>query len=148
MSGNAVARQVRALYRIIDGLHRRFPHRKFTLDGLLLGSLGEVYAEQTYALKPLPGGTKAHDARKGRRLVQIKTTQRAAIMIGEKPEYLIALLLHDDGSFEEIYNGSGTRVWNETKGRSRPKNGLFHVSVSKLRKLQEEAAARERFPNA
>ena len=148
MHEKIVATHVRSLYKIIHKLHQQFPHRKFILDGLLLGSLGEVYAEATYGLKPLPPGTKAHDATKGGRRIQIKTTQRNAIMIGEKPEYIIALQLQPNGTFIELYNGKGARVWNETKGRKRPKNGLFYISISKLTKLQVEAHYHERIAKA
>jgi hypothetical protein len=93
-------------------------------------------------------GTKAHDARKGSRLVQIKTTQRKAIMIGEKPECLIALQLSEKGEFRELYNGRGGRVWQLTAGRKRPKNGLCHVSAASLERLTREVRPSERIAAA
>jgi hypothetical protein len=73
---------VRQLYEITAKLHELYPHRNFTPDGILLGSLGEILAEYHYSLSPLNIGTKYHDYSIDGLLVQIKTTQRSSIQIG------------------------------------------------------------------
>ena len=65
-----------SLYRIVDCLEVMFPGRRFTPDGHLVGSIGEVLAARTFGVELLPGCAPDHDARTddGPR-VQIKFTQ-------------------------------------------------------------------------
>lgn len=51
------------LYTAADGLERIFPGRKFTLDGHLVGSIGEVVAAYMFDLTLNPASTQGHDAR-------------------------------------------------------------------------------------
>lgn len=53
---------VRDLYKLVHRLEGLFPGRRFTLDGHLVGSLGEVMAAQRYALELLPASAEGHDA--------------------------------------------------------------------------------------
>lgn len=135
---------VRSLYEITARLNQLHPHRNFTLDGILVGSLGEVLAEYHYGLSPLDTGTKCHDCCIGDHNVQVKTTQRDAIQIGEPCEHLIALKLLPDGTVEEIFNGPGHLVWNLVKDKPLPKNGLYAVRVTKLRAIMTTVPASER----
>ena len=54
----------RELYGIINGLQAEYEDydRHFTLDGHLIGSIGEVYAAKRYGFELLPSSEKAHDA--------------------------------------------------------------------------------------
>ena len=128
---------IRSLYKIVSRLEELHPHRNFTPDGILVGSIGEVLAEYHYGLQPLGTGSKAHDCSINGLLVQIKTTQRNAIQIGEPCCHLIALKLKPDGSAEEYYNGPGHLVWDLVKDKKLPKNGLYAVRLSKLRVLMQ-----------
>ena len=135
---------VRSLYEITARLKQIHPHRNFTLDGILVGSLGEVLAEYYYGLSPLNTGTKCHDCFIGDCKVQVKTTQKDAIQIGEPCEHLIALKLLPDGSAEELFNGPGHLVWDVVKDKPLPKNGLYAVRVTKLRELMKSISAGDR----
>lgn len=138
---------VQKLFQIVDKLEKEFPGRKFTLDGHLVGSLGECFAREKYDLELLPTGTETHDAKKGSRKIQIKTTQKNSIGISSEPEFLIVLKLAGDGSFEEIYNGGGARVWNsipQIRKENLPKNGRFSVSLARLRKLEKKVSPEEK----
>lgn len=135
---------VRELYQISARLKELHPHRNFTPDGILVGSLGEVLAEFHYALSPLDTGTKAHDCSINGRLVQIKTTQRESIQIGEPCDHLIALKLMPDGTAVEVFNGPGALVWNLVKDKPLPKNGLYSVRLNKLRSLMESVPQTQR----
>ncbi len=138
---------VRELYEITTKLKNLHPHRNFTPDGILVGSLGEVLAEFHYALSPLNTGTRGHDCSSiNGQLVQIKTTQRESIQIGEPCKHLIALKLMPDGSASEIFNGPGALVWNLVKDKPLPKNGLYAVRLNKLRTLMERVPATQRLP--
>ena len=135
---------VRSLYEITAKLKELHPHRNFTPDGILVGSLGEVLAEFHYELSPLNAGTKGHDCSINNRLVQIKTTQRESIQIGEPCEHLIALKLLPDGTASEIFNGPGSLVWDLVKDKPLPKNGLYAVRLNKLRSLMQSVPATQR----
>ncbi|WP_061236069.1 DUF6998 domain-containing protein [Leptospira weilii] len=117
---------------------------KFTLDGILIGSIGEVYAEYKYGLTPLKSGTKIHDSQKGKIFVQVKTTQRKSIVIAHKPKHLIVLKLKEDGEFQEIYNGKGNRVWNLIKNRKVPKYGYYSISTNQLSKAMRQVPLDEK----
>lgn len=123
---------IRKLYKIVDELGSLHPNRKFSLDGILVGSLGEVMAEYHYGIELLKTNTKGHDGRKNGKNIQIKTTQRESIHIGVKCEHLIAVKLQEDGTIDEIYNGPGNLVWDLVKNNKLPKNGLYPISKKKL----------------
>jgi hypothetical protein len=57
-------------YQIVSELESLFPGKKFTPDGHLVGSLGEVIAAHDYDLVLLENSTKIHDARKGNKQIQ------------------------------------------------------------------------------
>lgn len=135
------------LYQIVHELEARFPGRRFTPDGHLVGSLGEVLASYHYNLELLPGSTECHDAKAtDGRLVQIKATQGNSIDLNAEPYHLIALKILPDGRVEELFNGPGSLAWNAA-GKLQ-KNGQRSVGASKLRKLMtnvpEEARLKRR----
>ena len=71
-----IEEKIRQLYQIIDDLEAAYPEKHFTLDGILIGNLGEVYAAEKYGLKLLPEATKTHDAvTADGKYVQIRVTQ-------------------------------------------------------------------------
>ena len=74
--------KIKELYRITNELETEYPGRKFTIDGHLVGSIGEVIVSENYGLKLLPNSTETHDAEaKDGKLVQIKATQISRIAI-------------------------------------------------------------------
>ena len=48
--------KIRELYRITAELEEKYPGRRFTPDGHLVGSIGEVYAAEKYGLTLLETG--------------------------------------------------------------------------------------------
>ena len=126
--------KIKELYKITNELEYSYPGRKFTIDGHLVGSIGEVIVAEHYGLDLLPNSTKTHDARtKDGKMVQIKATQVKGIAISSEPDYLIVIRLLSDGSWEEIYNGPGKAAWDNA-GKMQ-KNGQRPISLSKLRNL-------------
>lgn len=145
-----LAATIRELYGIVGKLEDEYRehHRHFTLDGHLVGSIGEVYAAEKYGIELFISSAPTHDgtAPDGR-LVQIKTTQRNSVGISEKPEYLIVLHISEKGEFEEVYNGPGEPVWNLFAGRKMPKNGQYQVSLSRLKRLDKEVPLKKKVPS-
>lgn len=123
------------LYKIVGELESLFPERKFTPDGHLVGSLGEVIAAHNYNLVLLESSAATHDARKGNKLIQIKATQGKSVGMYGQPEHLIVLKLLKNGTAEEIYNGPGRSAWDNA-GKLQ-KNGQKSISLSRLRELMK-----------
>lgn len=129
-----IATKIRKLYAITQELEQLYPGRKFTPDGHLVGSIGEILVAEHYSLTLLPNSSKTHDAvAKDGTLVQIKATQTDRIAISSEPQHLIVIRIFHDGSWEEIYNGPGAIAWQHA-GKMQ-KNGQRPISLSKLRLL-------------
>jgi hypothetical protein len=62
------------LYRAVAKLEALYPSRKFTLDGHLVGSIGEVVAPEALGLTLHPISYRGHDAYDANGDVQIKMT--------------------------------------------------------------------------
>ena len=140
---------IRELYGIVRRLETEYRdrHRHFTLDGHLIGSIGEVYAAERYGIELFTSSTPKHDGESpDGRLVQIKATQRGSVALNENPDYLIVLSIDSQGEISEVYNGPGQPVWDLFEKRARPKNGQYQVSLGRLRKLDSEVAPGEKIP--
>ena len=133
---------VRTLLDQVNALEAMFPGRHFTLDGHLVGSVGEVAAAYHYGIKLFPPSTELHDGFVGDRNVQIKITQTENVLIGEEPEYLIVLYLAKTGNIYEVYNGPGVIPW-KTPGKP-DKRGYKHLRVNKLMSLDKQITPKDR----
>jgi hypothetical protein len=122
------------LYEIVEAPEGLFPGRRFTLDGHLVGSLGEVWAAYLYGLQLAPASQRTHDATgPDGRMVQVKATQGSSVPLSSCPDHLIVLRLSRDGPPEEIYNGPGQQVWDACGKLGT--NGQRRIQVSTLRAL-------------
>ena len=135
---------VRQLCGIVAELEQTFG-RPFTLDGHLVGSLGEVMAADRYGLTLLPPSHEKYDAKAtDGRLVQIKMTQGKAVALRSEPNHLIVLKLDENGGIDEVYNGPGDIAWKAAGKRQ--SNGQHRISVAKLRSLMNELPAESMLP--
>ncbi len=132
---DGIKENVQKLIEIVKELEQDFPGRHFTLDGHLIGSIGEVMASYYYGIKLFEASAPCHDGEVDGRLVQIKITQQDSIVIREKPEYLIALYLNHDGLIYEIYNGPGDAPY-ESASKFDAYNHR-HMRVNKLMELDK-----------
>jgi hypothetical protein len=116
---------VQRLYELIAELEDHFPSRKFTPDGHLVGSLGEVLAGYYYELELLPASTERHDARaRDGRLVQIKATQgtsvASSIRAGPPSGSLAASGWYDRGGLQRSRKSRLGSDWCTSKERTVP----------------------------
>ena len=125
-----------SLYGSADRLEALFPGRKFTLDGHLVGSIGEVIAAYMFDLDLNPASTIAHDAMcpAGRR-VEIKFTQGRSVGIRHVPDHLVVLHRVRGTKVRVVYNGPGTPVWNAAGAMQ--SNGQRQISLTALAKLND-----------
>jgi hypothetical protein len=71
---------VKQMLAIVKQLCAAFPKKKFTLDGRLVGDIGEVLVEDAYDLKLFGDVKRHHDAEcSDGRLVQIKATMKDSL---------------------------------------------------------------------
>jgi len=141
-------KEVQAIYRAVENLTKRFG-RKFTPDGVLVGTLGEVLAEEKYDLRLHPPKTKDFDAKDCRgREVQIRCNQRTTTPIkkGATKGIFLALKLLPNGTIEEIFNGPASVAHKLTIGRKADASGFIGLAHSKLRALMRSVPEEERIP--
>ena len=141
----AVPEIVKRLYELVGELEDHFPGRRFTPDGHLVGSIGEVLAAYHYGLELYSASVATHDAccPCGNH-VQIKATQGKMIGLREEPDYLLVLKLNRTGTADEVYNGPGRIPWEQAGTMQR--NGQRMITVSKLRRLMGEVPTSMRLP--
>lgn len=103
----------------------------------MIGSIGEALAASYYGLELFTASEKTHDAKApDGRLVQIKATQIQRVALSSKPDWLLVLKIHSDGTFSEEYNGPGKLAWDHC-GKMQ-KNGQRPISLAMLHCLQEK----------
>ncbi|MDE0333306.1 MAG: hypothetical protein OXL41_15735 [Nitrospinae bacterium] len=143
---NDLGRLLKNLYQTVAELETLFPNRKFTLDGHLAGSIGEVIAAYVFDLKLLENSTQTHDAKaKQGTLVQIKFTQgNKSVAISSEPEHLIVLRLTSEHALEIVYNGPGAKPWQ--KAGKLQRNGQKQISLSLFRKIDKDVVTTHRLP--
>jgi hypothetical protein len=143
MSSDKVLELVRGMLDSVKQLESLYPGRSFTLDGHLVGSIGEVLAAELYGLRLLPSSNPCHDATcPAGRNVQVKLTQRSREAIYEQPDHLIVLRVEPDGTVAEVYNGPGSLPWMSAGPIQ--KNGQRSVSITTLSKLNNAVASHDR----
>jgi hypothetical protein len=142
MSESRIPPIIASLYILVDELETLFPERKFTLDGHLVGSIGEVVAKYLYKLKLLPVGNQSIDALTldgSNRSVQIKLTAGNAVSLADyedHPDLLILLTFDRESGFDEVYNGQ--YPLSLLVGKKVTKRQVKILSVQQLRREQRK----------
>ena len=134
--------KVQKMIDIVTELEEEFPGRHFTLDGHLVGSIGEVMAAYYYGIELYKASTRVHDGEINGRKVQIKITQQDNVVINAEPDYLLVLYLAKTGKVYEVYNGRGKEPWNAASGFDNHNNR--HMMVNKLMELDANVPAKDR----
>ena len=144
MSESQIPSIISKLYALVDELERLFPERRFTLDGHLVGSIGEVVAKHFYHLELMPMPNESSDARTQDgtgRLVQIKLTAGETISLADSeshPDLLIALRVNRALGFSEVYNGPYPSALLASKKASKRRVRTLSVRQLRLEQLKIE----------
>jgi hypothetical protein len=128
---------VAAIYRAVAELEARYPHRKFTPDGHLVGSIGEVVAEEELGLTLHPMSRAGHDAYDANGDIQIKMTAGKSVAMYAECVRLVVLQIVSPEEAEIVYDGPGAPAW-ACAGKP-GKNGQRAVSLTKLHALASRA---------
>jgi hypothetical protein len=140
---------IKQLLQITQQLHNKYPKRRFTLDGRLVGDLGEVLAEVEYDIELYDGLQKHHDAKASDgRQVQIKATMKDSLTfpVDHVPDYYLGIKIEHDGTLTEIFNGPGSVASEAVKNRQPTKTNLHSVHINILKRLNEEVHSRDKIP--
>jgi hypothetical protein len=132
---DAVAR----IYEATAELEKRYPQRKFTPDGHLVGSIGEVIAAEALGLTLHPMSYPGHDAFDGVNDVQIKLTAGTRVALYACCARLVVLRIVSPTEAELIYDGPGEPAWNAA-GKMQ-KNGQRQISLRALTAIAERRYA-------
>jgi len=125
----AVAR----IYKAAADLEARYPGRKFTPDGHLVGSIGEVIAAEALGLALYAMSHAGHDAYDALGDVQIKMTAGKSVSMYAACVRLVVLRVISPEFAEIVYDGPGEPAW-AAAGKMQ-KNGQRTVRLSRLRAL-------------
>jgi hypothetical protein len=140
--------EIKKLFVIIGKLQNKYKNRKFTLDGRLVGDIGEVIVERDYNVILFENMEKIHDGYSGDKKVQIKATFKDSLTFPDNenkiPEYYIGIKINNDGTYEEIYNGPGINIWNMVKNRSHTPNSLHSININTLRNENKKISNNEK----
>ena len=104
--------EIKQLIAITQSLKEKYKHhnKNFTLDGKLVGDIGEVLVAEHYK--------------------DIKNI----------PQYFIAVQLKEDGTFDEVYNGTGSLIHERMLSHlSNERKHNYRLSVIKLKELNNNA---------
>ncbi len=128
---------VACIYKATAELEALYPGRKFTPDGHLVGSIGEVIAAEALGLTLYPMSRPGHDAYDTNGDVQIKMTAGNKVAMYATCDRLVVLRVISLEEAEIVYDGPGQPVWE--KAGKMGKNGQRVVSLSHLRVIAATA---------
>lgn len=140
-----------ALKLIFEGIERLQKccdgSRKFTIDGRLVGDIGEIIAEREFAIELDKVSRPHHDAKTlDERDVQIKATFQNSLTFTVAPVLYIGLKLYKDGTHEVVYNGPGHLIADAYQHRKGIGQKLLSFPIARLRDLSASIDDRNRVP--
>ena len=124
---------VARIYRATADLETMYPGRKFTPDGHMVGSIGEVIAAEALGLTLYPASQPTHDAYDDNGEVQIKLTAGSRISMYACCERLVVLRVISPDEAEIVYDGPGKPAWDAAGKMA--KNGQRPISLHRLKSL-------------
>ncbi|MDO8433322.1 MAG: hypothetical protein Q7S58_13025 [Candidatus Binatus sp.] len=143
----AISDSLGLIVRGIEQLRAAFPNQQFTIDGRLVGDIGEVIAERDYDLTLHLVQQPGHDAvTSDGRDVQIKATFKDSLTFVKTPAYYLGFKLYEDGHYEEIYNGPGEPIYDRYQHRKGIGETLLSFPIGELRELSQHVQTSKRIP--
>jgi hypothetical protein len=145
MKKEAIKQALALIFQGIMRLRAEFPGKEFTIDGRLVGDIGEVIAELEYDIKLYDVLVAGHDGvtNDGRK-VQIKATFKDSLTFRTVPDYYLGFKLYEDGRHQEIYNGPGKLIYDKYKDRKGIGISLLSFPNRELQKLSIDIPDNER----
>ena len=137
-----------SLQKIFSGikqLKEALPSKEFTIDGRLVGDIGEAIVQRDYDLTLYDGLAKDYDGETpcGKR-VQIKATFKNSLTFKKVSDYYLGIKIHEDGTYEEIFNGPGKIIAEEYSHRKGFGKDLLSFPNKRLRELSANVPVEHR----
>jgi hypothetical protein len=144
--------EIKELLEITQKLRTQYK-RSFSLDGRLVGDIGEVLAAEKYGLELYNENTAIYDGfeKTTGRKVQIKASFKnySYFPFGEDkiPDYFLSINILENGALEELYNGPGSFIvehYIQKRNLKHYKETFYTLSKGILRSLNKEVAVQDK----
>jgi hypothetical protein len=141
--------EIRQLLEITSKLRAKYKDygKNFTIDGRLVGDIGEVLVAEKYGLELYSENTEKYDGKEKTtgREVQIKASFKGYFQFpyGEDkiPDYYLAVIIDKEGETHEVFNGPGKFVYDYyivERGLKPYKNHYYTLSRGILKDLNQK----------
>ncbi|MCK4516637.1 MAG: toll/interleukin-1 receptor domain-containing protein, partial [Spirochaetaceae bacterium] len=137
-----------SLLAVVADLKVAFHHKQFTIDGRMMGDIGEAMVECVYDVEVFEKTRPEIDAiaSDGKR-VQIKATAKKSLTFKNKEDHYLGIQILDDGTFDEIFNGPASVIYDRFRTRRKGiGEKLLSLPISELRDLSKTVKAADRVP--
>ena len=137
-----------SLQKIFSGikqLKEALPTKEFTIDGRLVGDIGEAIVQRDYDLTLYEGLAKDYDGETpcGKK-VQIKATFKNSLTFKKVSDYYLGIKINEDGTYEEIFNGPGNVIASEYGHRKGFGKDLLSFPNKRLHELSANVPNEQR----
>jgi uncharacterized protein DUF6998 len=147
MSQQRIQEALSLIFRGIGILQSEFSNRKFTIDGRLVGDIGEIVAATEFDITLDDVGRPAYDAKTSdMRDIQIKATFQEQLTFRTIPILYLGIKLFRDGGHEIVFNGPGQIIYDRYAHRQGIGKDLLSFPVSVLRQLSANVPDNQRIP--
>ena len=138
--------EIKELLTITKKLKDKYIHlnKQFSLDGKLVGDIGEVLVAEKYGIELYDENTAVYDGFEiatGRK-VQIKASFKnySYFPYGENklPDYFLSVNILENGELEELYNGPGYFIMEQyirLRNLKHYKESFYTLSKGRLKEL-------------
>ena len=141
----ALSQSLDLIFQGISQLKSTFNGRQFTIDGRLVGDIGESLAQLNYHIVLDKKSRTLYDGiTPDGRNVQIKATFQDHLTFTKAPELYLGLKLYRDGSYEEIFNGPGQLIYDRYAHRAHIGQKLLRFPIVELKAIGQSVAPEHR----
>lgn len=136
---------LKQIFSGIRQLKKALPSKEFTIDGRLVGDIGEAIVQRDYDITLYDGLAKDYDGETScGKKVQIKATFKDSLTFKKVSDYYLGIKIHEDGSYEEIFNGPGGVIAAEYGHRKGFCEALLSFPNKRLRELSATVSREDR----
>jgi hypothetical protein len=141
-------KEIKELLRITNKLKEKYPTRNFTLDGKVVGDIGEVLVSEKYGIELYSDNYITHDGyeRATNRQVQIKASFKGYSYFPHFPipACFISVNILENGELEELFNGPGQFIIDEyIVKRGLKKQKEYTLSKNVLKDINQRVSLNE-----
>jgi hypothetical protein len=146
MSQQLIQEALSLIFRGIGILQTEFSNRRFTIDGRLVGDIGEIIAAAEFDIVLDEVGRPEYDAETNDgRDVQIKATFQDSLTFRTIPTLYLGIKLFRD-AHEVIFNGPGQLIYDRYVHRQGIGVNLLSFPISTLREISAGIPDSQRIP--